>query len=156
MSLKNREIQKRYTNTGFMATEAVSLILAFVFAYTAIAKVYDWNATKLAMYNQVIPDWSKDLLLYGIPMMEVVVALMLFIPRWRYRGFLVSLMLMLAFTGYVAWIWFGLAGRVPCSCGGIISSLTWGEHLVLNLGLTGLSVWGVGCMGVGRYGSMGE
>lgn len=156
MSLKNREIQKRYTNTGFMATEAVSLILAFVFAYTAIAKVYDWNATKLAMYNQVIPDWSKDLLLYGIPMMEVVVALMLFIPRWRYRGFLVSLMLMLAFTGYVAWIWFGLAGRVPCSCGGIISSLTWGEHLVLNLGLTGLSVWGVGCIGVGRYGSMGE
>lgn len=132
------------------------MILAFVFAYTAIAKVYDWNATKLAMYNQVIPDWSKDLLLYGIPMMEAVVALMLLIPRWRYRGFLVSLMLMLVFTGYVAWVWFGLAGRVPCSCGGIISSLTWGQHLILNLGLTGLAVWGVGSMGVGRYRSLGE
>ncbi len=132
------------------------MILAFVFVYTAIAKVYDWNATKLAMYNQVIPDWSKDLLLYGIPMMEVLVALMLLIPRWRFRGFLASLMLMLVFTGYVAWVWLGLAGRVPCSCGGIISSLTWGQHLILNLGLTGLAVWGVGSMGVWRYGSLGE
>lgn len=149
--MKNSAVEQPHHSSKIaFGIEGAALILAFVFAYTAIAKVYDWNATKLAMYNQVIPDWSKDLLLYGIPMMEVVVALMLLIPRWRYRGFLVSLMLMLVFTGYVAWVWFGLAGRVPCSCGGIISSLTWGQHLILNLGLTGLAVWGVGSMGVGK------
>ncbi len=155
--MKNPAVEQPHNSSKIaFGIEGAALILAFVFVYTAIAKVYDWNATKLAMYNQVIPDWSKDLLLYGIPMMEVLVALMLLIPRWRFRGFLASLMLMLVFTGYVAWVWLGLAGRVPCSCGGIISSLTWGQHLILNLGLTGLAVWGVGSMGVWRYGSLGE
>ena len=108
--MKNSAVEQSHHSSKIaFGIEGAALILAFVFAYTAIAKVYDWNATKLAMYNQVISDWSKDLLLYGIPMMEVVVALMLLIPRWRYRGFLVSLMLMLVFTGYVAWVWFGLS-----------------------------------------------
>lgn len=137
------EIQVPNPSKVAFGVEAAALILAFVFAYTAIAKVYDWQATKLAMYNQVIPDWSKDLLLYGIPLVEILVALMLLIPKWRAKGFLASLILMLAFSAYVAWVWFGLAGRVPCSCGGIISSLGWGQHLVLNLGLTGLSAWGM-------------
>lgn len=150
MSLKIQEFQKSDRNLGAPAVEVLAWILAFVFAYTAIAKVYDWQGTKLAMYNQVLPDWSKDLLLYGIPMVEILVALFLLFPRMRWIGFVSSLLLMLIFTGYVAWIWFGFAEKVPCSCGGILSSLTWGEHLVLNLGLTGLSVWGLRRMGVGR------
>lgn len=137
------ELQDQNLSKVAIGIEVSAWILAFVFAYTAIAKVYDWQATKLAMYNQVIPDWSKDLLLYSIPLIELFVAFMLLIPRRRNIGFLASLTLMLLFTGYVAWVWFGLAGRVPCSCGGVISSLTWGQHLLLNLGLTGLSVWGL-------------
>ena len=108
-----------------LVTEACSMLLAFVFAYTAIAKIYDWQETRLAMYNQVVPDWSKELLLYGIPGLELVLAVMLLVPKFRRIGFRISAMLMTVFTAYVAWVWLGLAGRVPCSCGGIISSLTW-------------------------------
>lgn len=150
MNSSCKKIPTRDAKSGSDAVEAFAWILAFVFAYTAIAKVYDWQGTQLAMYNQVLPDWSKDLLLYGIPVVEILVALFLLFPRMRWIGFVSSLLLMLIFTGYVAWIWFGFAEKVPCSCGGILSSLTWGEHLVLNLGLTGLSVWGLRRMGVGR------
>ncbi|GAB2493421.1 MauE/DoxX family redox-associated membrane protein [Algoriphagus taiwanensis] len=155
MNLKIQNVRKTKVNTQWILSEASGLLIAFVFTYTAIAKIYDWQATRLAMYNQVIPDWSKDLLLYGIPLIELIVAFMLLIPNWRKIGFLASLILMLIFTGYVAWVWFGLAGRVPCSCGGIISSLTWGQHFVLNLGLIGISVLGLK-LEVGKYGRVGS
>ncbi|WP_111672704.1 MauE/DoxX family redox-associated membrane protein [Algoriphagus litoralis] len=123
--------------------EVSALLLSFLYAYTAIAKIYDWQETKLAMYNQVVPDWSKDLLLFGIPGLEMVLAVMLLVPKFRRFGFRLSTLMMGLFTTYVAWVWFGLAGRVPCSCGGIISSLTWGQHLILNLVFLGISVFGI-------------
>lgn len=126
----------------FLIQEISSLLLSFLFGYTAIAKLYDWRATKLAMYNQVIPDWSKEVLLIGVPLLELVVSLFLLIPAWRKWGLKASILLMSVFTVYVAWVWLGLAGRVPCSCGGVISSLTWGQHLIFNLVFLGISIVG--------------
>jgi hypothetical protein len=122
--------------------EAAAWVLAFLFTYTAISKLYDWQATKLALYNQVLPDWSKDMLLVGIPLIELGAAALLLVPQSRRVGFLLSGILMGIFTGYVAWVWLGLAGRVPCSCGGVISSLTWGEHLIFNVMFLGISIVG--------------
>jgi hypothetical protein len=129
-------------NITSLLHEAAALILAFLFTSTAISKLYDWQATKLAMYNQVIPDWSKDILLVGVPAVELGVSALLLVPAWRKLGFQTSVFLLTLFTGYVAWVWLGLAGRVPCSCGGVISSLTWGEHLVFNLLFLGISYAG--------------
>ena len=128
------------------------MILVFLFAYTAITKLYDWQGTKLAMYNQVIPEWSKELLLIGVPLVELVAAVLLLAPKFRESGFVLSTILLFAFTGYVLWVWIGLAGRVPCSCGGIISSLSWGEHLILNLVFLGISIIGWRSWEVGRQG----
>jgi len=123
-----------------MLQEAAAWILAFLFTYTAISKLYDWQATKLALYNQVLPDWSNDILLIGIPAVELGVSLLLLVPAWRKPGFHASIFLLTVFTGYVAWVWLGLAGRVPCSCGGVISSLTWGQQLIFNLVFLGISL----------------
>jgi uncharacterized membrane protein YphA (DoxX/SURF4 family) len=123
-------------------SEITAWLLALMFTYTAVSKVYDWHGTKLSLYNQVLPDGIKDFLLYALPMVEILAAVALLIPQFRKAGFIVSLVLMSLFTGYVILIWIGLAGRVPCSCGGIISSLSWGEHLVLNLVFLGISIVG--------------
>ncbi|MEB2778721.1 hypothetical protein SYJ56_25660, partial [Algoriphagus sp. D3-2-R+10] len=56
---------------------------------------------------------------------------------------LLSVVLMILFTGYVTLVWLGFTERVPCSCGGVLSSLGWGEHLVFNLVFLGIAVWGV-------------
>jgi len=32
--------------------------------------------------------------------------------------------------------------RIPCSCGGIIAKLSWGQHLVFNLIFLGLALIG--------------
>ncbi|MEQ8421197.1 MAG: hypothetical protein RIB64_14400, partial [Arenibacter algicola] len=58
-------------------------------------------------------------------------------------GFYGVLGLMLLFTGYTVAIVFFAPYR-PCSCGGVISLLSWEQHLVLNailLLLALMAIW---------------
>ena len=118
-------------------------ILAFVFIYTAVSKLYDWDGTQRALYNQVFPIWFAEILLYTIPVIELATAGLLLNSKTIRKGLLVSFILMLSFTGYIGLIMTGVFGRIPCSCGGIISTLGWGEHLVLNIVLLGLALVGI-------------
>lgn len=123
--------------------EVASLLLAVVFAYTAVSKVYDWYGTKMALTNQIFPNWISEILLYGLPLVEVAVAVMLLLPGTRRTALVLGILLMTAFTAYVATVMTGVFGRIPCSCGGVISSLSWGEHLVFNLAVLGIAIWGL-------------
>ncbi|SFB39870.1 MauE/DoxX family redox-associated membrane protein [Algoriphagus aquimarinus] len=123
--------------------EAVAWLLAALFTYTAVSKVYDWQGTRMAMYNQVFPVWMADAILYILPLVELGVAVMLLVSVWRKAGLLMSVILLSLFTGYVTIVWLGFTDRVPCSCGGILSSLGWGEHLVVNLVFLGIAIIGL-------------
>lgn len=125
--------------------EFFALPLAFLFFYTGILKLYDWKSSVLSMHNQVIPEWSILPLIYGLPLLEIILAILLLFPAFRVYGYLGSTVLLSLFTGYVAYVWLGFADRVPCSCGGIISSLSWGQHLIFNLFflLLCLAGWGI-------------
>ena len=118
-------------------------ILAIVFIYTAVSKVYDWEGTKRSLYNQVFPLWSADMLLYILPMVEILIAVLLFINHTTKLGLKLSIILMTLFTGYVGLVLTGFYGRVPCSCGGIISILGWGEHLIFNIILLSIAILGL-------------
>ena len=123
--------------------EGAAWLLSAVFVYTAVSKVYDWSGTRMAMYNQVFPIGMAEILLYVLPVVELGVAVLLLVPAWRRTGLLLSTGLMSLFTGYIALVWMGFTERVPCSCGGVLSSLGWGEHLVFNLVFLGIAVWGL-------------
>ncbi|MEB2778750.1 hypothetical protein SYJ56_25810, partial [Algoriphagus sp. D3-2-R+10] len=111
------------TSPTAVLTEGAAWLLAALFAYTAVSKVYDWSGTRMAMYNQVFPIGMADVILYLLPLVEVIAAVLLLVPGWRKKGFLLSVVLMILFTGYVTLVWLGFTERVPCSCGGVLSSL---------------------------------
>ncbi len=115
-----------------------SLILAFVFIYTAVSKVYDWEGTWGSLYNQVFPIWFADILFFALPVLEIGIAGILVSNKWEKMGLWLSGILMVLFTGYVGLIYIGFFDRVPCSCGGVISSLSWGQHLIFNIFLLGI------------------
>jgi hypothetical protein len=46
---------------------------------------------------------------------------------------------MLLFTGYVYTI-LQFADHIPCSCGGLISALSWSQHLLFNTVITILTL----------------
>ena len=124
--------------------EGAALLLGSLFIYTSISKVYDWQGTKKAMYNQAFPNWIADILLFLLPVLELGIASMLLISAWRKIGFLLSGMILLLFTAYIGWIGLGLTERIPCSCGGVLNSMDWGEHFLFNLmflGITGYGIW---------------
>ncbi len=68
---------------------------------------------------------------WGLPLTEFLVTILLIIPRWRLKGLYASLILMIAFTLYIGAI-MTFNKELPCSCGGIISELSWQGHLVFN------------------------
>lgn len=123
-------------------TEGFALITALMFCYSAFVKLYDWRGNRVAMYQQILPDWSKDALVIGLPIIELIVGVLLLVPSGRKWGFPMATFLMGIFSFYVAWVWLGLGGKTPCSCGGIISSLSWGQHLIFNLIFLGFSLGG--------------
>lgn len=130
-----------------LPTEAAAIVLALVFVYTAGSKWLDMAATLEAFLNQPFPKWMAMGLVYIIPSVEFVSGILLLVPKGRKIGFGIAVVLMGLFTGYVALVLTGIFGRIPCSCGGIVSSLGWSEHLVLNVAL--LTVAFVGFKGEG-------
>ena len=73
-----------------------------------------------------------SLVSWAIPLLELTVALLLIWKKTRLMGLYGAMGLMLLFTGYTLAIIF-IAPYRPCSCGGVISLLSWEQHLVLNL-----------------------
>ncbi|WP_215222614.1 MauE/DoxX family redox-associated membrane protein [Echinicola shivajiensis] len=122
--------------------ELIPLLVAMLFVYTAVSKVYDSVGTMRALYNQVFPHWMAELIFYGLPVIELVIAVMVLLPKFRRKGMWAGFLLMIAFTAYISLVMGDVFDRVPCSCGGVLSSLGWEEHLVFNLSvLVMMVIW---------------
>jgi putative oxidoreductase len=117
---------------------AAALIL--LFCYTAIAKLMDADEFRRQLNNQEVPGWSKATLVWLIPGSELMVSFLLLIPTTRIIGLYGSAALMTLFTAYMALVVFGYFDRVPCSCGGVLRSMSFPVHLVFNLFFLSLSI----------------
>ena len=128
-----------------------SSLLILVFGYTGLEKFLRFGQSRNAFRNQTFPVELAEILAYTIPAIEVLIALLLLFSITRWWGYLGSILLLTVFITYVGLIWVGAFPRVPCNCAGIIESLGWAEHFVLNLGLIGVAVWGLK-LEAGKYG----
>lgn len=126
----------------------VTAILIALFIYTAVSKIIDFNTYAEQMRNQPLPRWFNSLLIWAVPITELVASFLLLVEGLRYFGFVLSFSLLLTFTLYVALILSGTFHYVPCSCAGIFSSMGWMPHLFVNLFLTALA--GIGLVGITR------
>lgn len=124
-------------------TQCIAAVLILLFCYTAIAKLMDVEEFRRQLNNQEVPDWSKAALVWLIPGSEILVSLVLMIPSTRLFGFYGAAVLMTLFTGYMALVVFGYFERVPCSCGGVLKSMSFPAHLVFNLFFLTLSIGGI-------------
>lgn len=124
-------------NTG------LSSVLILVFGYTGLEKFLRFEQSRKAFLNQPMPNWLEEYLAFLIPGTELLVALLLLFSVTRWWGYLGSALLLTVFVTFVGLIWVGAFPRVPCNCAGIIESLGWAEHFWMNLGLIGISIYGM-------------
>jgi len=79
--------------------------------------------------------WAAPILGWLMPSVEMLLVIMLAIgiieSKYQTVGIYASLILLLSFEIYISGML--LSGmRLPCTCGGIISKMSWKQHLVFN------------------------
>ncbi|HTM92055.1 MAG TPA: MauE/DoxX family redox-associated membrane protein [Flavisolibacter sp.] len=117
------------------AIDIIAAVFILLFVYTGTSKLITHNRFLITLEQLPIVSLRSTLFSWSIPVTELMVAVLLFIPRLRLSGLKASLVLMAVFTVYVASMLIS-SSNLPCSCGGIINKLTWQQHLWLNVALT--------------------
>lgn len=120
--------------------QVISAAFILLWVYTAGSKLADFQSYKQEMSLQVFsPDFAA-VLLYAIPFLEILCAILLLIKKTNKLGLVLSLLLMLVFTGYILLIISGYFPKIPCSCGGVIKAMGWKAHLVFNIFFVSASI----------------
>lgn len=120
----------------------ISFVFIFLFVYAAASKLIDHQNFAIQLGQSPLLTAYAEWISWLVPLAECVTVVLLVNPKTRLVGFYGSLILMSAFTAYIICI-LTLSIYVPCSCGGVLESLTWTQHLILNIGLVLSAIAGI-------------
>lgn len=121
------------TKTDNFISSLLCGLLVLLFVYTGFAKLLDLEESRDQMLNQVFPKPVALFLLWTVPIGELSVALLIYIPKTRIVGLWAHFIIMTLFTLYVLFALLGVYDRVPCNCGGIFNTMGWITHLIVNI-----------------------
>lgn len=112
--------------------DIISVLLIFLWVYTASSKLLNYPSFRQQLTLSPFVGDVAGIASILIPASELLATSLLTVKNTRFYGLLASLVLLTVFTLYIAGML--LSGvSLPCSCGGVISSLSWQEHLIFNL-----------------------
>jgi len=122
--------------------EIIAALFIILFLYTALSKSFEISKT-IDVLNKTprLSAYSHELA-WAIVFLEYGAALLLFIPQTRKKGMSASLCLMVGFTFYILYM-FASVPHLPCSCGGVISKMSWKQHLLFNILFVFLALLGI-------------
>ena len=141
--LKKQHIFSRFlTSRTKLIIECIAALFILLFFYTALNKTLEIDKTVVAIWQT--PGLSKyaTAIAWTIVIFEYIVTIMLFIPNTRKLGLYASLFMMLSFTAYIIYMKTVL-NDLPCSCGGVISKMSWNQHLLFNIVLSILGFFSI-------------
>jgi len=121
-----------------------SLLLTILFVYTAVSKlihleIFQW---RLELMPYISPYASS--ISWAVPFLELVIAGLLWFTRYRTLALYASLVLLGSFTIYIL-IVLKYSESIPCSCGGVISTLGWKDHILFNVTFMFMALLGIIC-----------
>jgi len=112
--------------------QLLATAIALLFFYAAISKLLDYTQSRQQMLAQVFPRFIALQLVWAVPVAELLIVFGLLFNPARLKSLYASLVLLTLFTIYIAAAMTGVFGRIPCSCGGILSGLGYWDHLLFN------------------------
>jgi uncharacterized membrane protein YphA (DoxX/SURF4 family) len=107
-------------------------ILSFLFLYTGISKALSLPVFTSTLRHIPLVGILAPVLAFLIIIIEITIAILLLIDSTQKQALWISLVLLVGFTVYIAGLLL-FASQIPCSCGGVISSMSWQQHLLFNL-----------------------
>lgn len=126
--------------------DIISGLLIVLFVYAASSKLFDYTQFNTQFGHSPLIAPYAGIITWAVPAIELTIVAMLTVKHTRIPGLYASFILLLIFTLYIAERL--LSGKnLPCSCGGVISALSWKQHLVFNLFFMALSIMGIALSG---------
>lgn len=125
-----------------ITVQIIGTLFIVLFVYTATSKLLTINAFYEQLTRFPVLKSFPIVVAWGIPIVELVIALMFLFPKMVLRAFYSSLTLMTLFTVYIVWV-LKFSNSTPCSCGGVISRLGWTDHIIFNCGFILLAFLGI-------------
>lgn len=125
-----------------IALEIIYFLFILLFGYAAMIKLIDLDKFQSQIGQSTLLTHHARLLSVAVPVGELLIVLLLAIPRVRIVGLYLSLGTMAMFTGYVFYI-VNFDPNIPCSCGGVLDTMGWTEHLIFNVSFLLFAVVGI-------------
>ncbi len=122
--------------------EVISFFLIVLWIYAAVSKLLQFENFRVRLSQFPFIGEYAEILVWLVPGVEIVIALLFFFQRFKDEAFLASTTLLLIFTAYISAV-INFADSIPCSCNGVLPSLSWKEHILFNLGFLVLALAGL-------------
>ena len=122
--------------------EIISILFIVLFIYAASSKLLDIQKFRVQLGQSPFLTNYAGLIAWSIPLIEILIAIIFFIPRLRLYALYTSLGLMVLFTTYIVMIT-RFSDYTPCSCGGVLEKLSWNGHLLFNAVFILAAIWAI-------------
>ncbi|GIQ57855.1 hypothetical protein Flavo103_09910 [Flavobacterium collinsii] len=112
--------------------DVICLLFILLFVYAAVSKLLDFESFEVQLGKSPLLSAFASWVSWLVPIIELLIVLLLIIPKFRGIALLAAFSLMTMFTSYI-FIVLHYSSFVPCSCGGILEKMSWNAHLVFNI-----------------------
>ncbi|QIH40297.1 hypothetical protein G7A72_16430 [Flavobacterium sp. Sr18] len=114
-----------------ISIEIICMLYVVLFVYASVSKLLDFQNFQVQLGQSPLLSAFADWISFLIPIVELVICVLIIIPRFRGIGLFAAYGLMVLFTAYI-FIVLHYTAFVPCSCGGVLEELNWTQHLIFN------------------------
>lgn len=133
-----------HSKSILVTTEIIIILIASLLIYTGISKLTNYNTFREQIAMSPLLKSVSGLIAGLLPLTEFLIAILVFIPRFRIKGLYAFTTLMIAFIIYIIAIIL-TNDQLPCSCGGVLEELSWNQHIGFNsifilLGITAIII----------------
>lgn len=112
--------------------ETICLLYILLFVYASVSKLLDFQHFRIELGQSPLLSAFASWISIFVPAVELVICLLLIIPRFKLVGLFSGYGLMVMFTIYI-YIILNYTSFVPCSCGGVLEKLDWKSHMIFNI-----------------------
>lgn len=137
--METKLLRNRLADYKYLFIEVVCYAYIILFLYASAYKLFDYGLFVRQLESSPLIGAYRYQVAWLVPLCEIGISALLLFGRTRLLGLYAASGLMLIFTMYIAYILL-FAPHVPCSCGGILATMGWGDHLVLNSGFVMLGI----------------
>lgn len=145
----------------------ITAILLLLWIPVLVHQLVNFDAFRAGLLRQPFSDTLGHVLAYALPVLELLVVLSLVANRSKklvistkneetsqgsrearseffiLNPYLLSTILLTAFTVYIITALAGMWSKLPCGCGSVIKDMTWQQHLWFNLFFLMISLSGL-------------